>query len=307
MLGGVPSRRSAEGVSFVDLSTFIIAVFCLTDDWLKDKKLRQRGPSPELSDAEVLTIEVVGEFLGIDTDEGLYEHFRHNYGEWFPALKGVHRTTFLRQAANLWVVKEMLWKHLLGQIRFDPEVSLIDSSPVPVCHFARAYRCRRLAEESAFGYDEMTKQTFYGLRVHLRVCWPGVIVGVELAPANAHDLPLAEELLEDAKGWALGDRNYWSPDLTKRLGGRGLRLLAPYKSKKKEKERWPRWLVQKRRRIETMISQLVERYNAKKVWARDRWHLTSRFLRKVLSHTMAVYFCQQVGLSPLRFSELLTD
>ena len=48
----------------------------------------------------------------------------------------------------------MLWKHLLVQVRFDPEVSLIDSFPVPTCHFARAYRCRRLAEESAFGYDE---------------------------------------------------------------------------------------------------------------------------------------------------------
>jgi Transposase DDE domain len=291
----------------VDLSTFIIAVFCFTDDRLKGKKLRRRGPSPELSDAEVLTIEIVGEFLGIDTDEGLYEHFRRYYGEWFPALKGVHRTTFLRQAANLWAVKKMLWKHLLGQIRFDPEVSLIDSFPVPVCQFARAYRCRRLAEESAFGYDEMNKQTFYGLRAHLRVCWPGVIADVDLAPADAHELHLAEELLEGTEGWALGDRNYWSPDLTKWLGDEGLRLLAPYKSKKKEKKPWPRWLVQKRRRIETVISQMAERYQAKKVWARDRWHLTSRFLRKVLSHTMAVFLCQEADLSPLRFAELLTD
>ena len=291
----------------MDLSTYIIAVFCLIDDWLKGKELRQRGPSPQLSDAEVLTIEVVGEFLGIDTEKGLYEHFRCHYGEWFPALKRVHRTTFCRQAANLWVVKKMLWKHLLSRMDFDPEVSLIDSSPVPVCRFARAYRCRRLAEESTFGYDEMTKQTFYGLRVHLRVCWPGVIVGVDLAPANAHDLRLAEELLEDAKGWAVGDRNYWSADLMERLGGEGLHLLAPYKSKKRERKSWPHWLTQKRRRIETVISQLTERYNAKKVWARDRWHLTSRFLRKVLSHTVVVHFCQLVGLPPLRFAELLVD
>ena len=201
----------------------------------------------------------------------------------------------------------MLWKHLLVQVRFDPEVSLIDSFPVPTCNFARAYRCRRLAGESAFGYDEMSKQTFYGLRAHLRVCWPGVIVEVDLAPANVHDLSLAEELLEDAEGWALGDRNYWSPELAERLGEEGLSLLAPYKSKKREEKPWPHWLVQKRRRIETVISQITERYRAKRVWARDRWHLTSRWLRKVLSHTMAVYFCQQVGLSPLRFAELLTD
>jgi len=95
-----------------------------------------------------------------------------------------------------------------------------------------------------------------------------------------------------------------------RLGEQGLELLAPYKSKKGEKEPWPRWLVQKRRRIETLITQLVERYQAKKVWARDRWHLTSRWLRKVLSHTMSFYLCQAGGggcSSPLRFSELLAD
>ena len=85
----------------------------------------------------------------------------------------------------------------------------MDSFPVPVCRFARAYRCRLLPEESAFGYEEMTKQTFYGLKAHLRICWPGVICGLSLAPADAHDLTVAEELLEGIReGWALGDRNY---------------------------------------------------------------------------------------------------
>jgi hypothetical protein len=271
----------------VDLNTFITAVFCVVDDWLiPQKKLRQRGPNPELSDSEVLTMEIVGEFLGIDTERGLYAYFKRHYAEWFPALKEVHRTTFTRQMANLWVAKEQLWRELLGRISFDPRISLIDSFPVPTCRFARAYRCRLLPEESAFGYDEMSKQTFYGLRAHLRVCWPGVICGLSLAPADAHELLVAEELLEGAKGWALGDRNYWSPQLTERLGERGLDLLAPCKSKKREKEPWPRWLTQKRRRIETVAGQLVERYRAKKVWARDRWHLTSRWLRKILSHTM---------------------
>jgi hypothetical protein len=58
--------------------------------------------------------------------------------------------------------------------------------------------------------------------------------------------------------------------------------------------------------IETVASQLVERYRVKRVRARDRWHLTSRFLRKVLSHTCCVLLCQRERLSPLRFSELVT-
>jgi hypothetical protein len=292
----------------MDLSTFIVTVFCLIDDRLKEApKLRRRGPSPELSDSELLTIEIVGEYLGIDTEKGLYSYFKRHYQEWFPALRRIHRTTFTRQSANLWAAKKELRRQLLEHIDFDPAISLIDSFPMPVCRFARAYRCRRLTEESAFGYEEMTKQTFYGLKGHLRVCWPGVIVEADLAPANIHDLRMAEELLEEADGWALGDRNYHSPFLMEELRKGGLDLLAPYKSAKKEKERWPRSLTQKRRRIETVIGQLVERYRAKKVWARDRWHLTNRWLRKLLSHTFAVYVCQQIGLPPLRFAELIAD
>jgi hypothetical protein len=56
----------------MDLSTFIVAVFCLIDDHIADLGcLRARGPTPTLSDSEVLTIEVVGEFLGLDEDTEL--------------------------------------------------------------------------------------------------------------------------------------------------------------------------------------------------------------------------------------------
>jgi hypothetical protein len=308
----------------VDLNTFIVSVFCLVDDWLEAQPpLRQRGPKTELSDPEVLTLEIVGEFLGIDTEKGIFEYFRRHYREWFPGLGGVHRTTFTRQCANLWKAKQLLWHHLLDEkILYDPAISIVDSFPVPVCRFARAYRCRRLREESAYGHDSSSGKKgkaglFFGLKAHVRVCWPGVITEADLAAANHHDLSVAEEIVEESpryhqreEGWVLADRNYHSPNLKERLqDDLGLELVAAHKSSKKEQRPWPRWLVNKRRRIETVFSQLVERYNAKKVWARDRWHLTSRFVRKILSHTVAVYFCQQEGglTSPLRFAELVID
>ena len=81
----------------MDVTTLLITVYCLVDEWLAGRRLRQRGPNPILADSEVLTIECVGEFLGIDTDKGLYDHFRRHYRDWFPALSRVHRTTFTRQ------------------------------------------------------------------------------------------------------------------------------------------------------------------------------------------------------------------
>jgi hypothetical protein len=62
-----------------------------------------------------------------------------------------------------------------------------------------------------------------------------------------------------------------------------------------------------RRRIETVIGQLTERYHAKRVWARDAWHLWSRWLRKLRSHTLAAFLYQRAGLGSLRFADLITS
>ncbi len=65
----------------MDLSTFIVAVFCLVNDHLKGLRIRRRGPAAKLSDSEVLTIETVEKFLGLDTDKGLHLFFRRHYTE----------------------------------------------------------------------------------------------------------------------------------------------------------------------------------------------------------------------------------
>ncbi len=66
----------------MDLETFITTVFCLTDDLVRaqPQKLRQRGPAPTVADSEVLTLVLVGEFLGLSTDQGIYRYFRRHHG-----------------------------------------------------------------------------------------------------------------------------------------------------------------------------------------------------------------------------------
>ena len=99
---------------------FLLEVFCLVDYELQALnlgRLRRRGPRPRLADSEVLTIELVGAFWGLDRDQDLVRHFRRYHAREFPALAHVHRTTFARQAANLWHVKQLLQQRLaLGVI-----------------------------------------------------------------------------------------------------------------------------------------------------------------------------------------------
>lgn len=295
----------------MDLDSLIIAVFCLVDDTLRrvaPSRLRRRGPRPALADSEVITIEVVGEHLGLSRDAELFAYFRRHYAHFFPALQELHRTTFVRQAANLWSVKEALWQRLLPQTGCDPTWAMADSFPLAVCRFARAPRCRRFRGEAAYGRDHSQKATIYGFRLHARVAWPGVVTRLSLAPAGVADVALLEELTDQTTGVCLGDRAYWQPELHERLRAQGVEMLVPFRKATRDPtpER-SRTISSIRYRIETVFGQLCERLSIKRVWARDLWHLSSRLLRKVLAHTLMVALNRACGHEPLRLAELLTN
>jgi hypothetical protein len=81
-------------------------------------------------------------------------------------------------------------------------------------------------------------------------------------------------------GVVVGDRNYHSP---------------------KTKEELVRIGIEHQHRFQPTRGTL----RVKRVWARDLWHLTSRLLRKVLSHTVAFLLNHRMGNQPLQLAKLL--
>ena len=66
---------------------FIISVYCLVDDNYQEiivNKLRSKGPKPKLSDAEVITMQIVGEFLGLNHDKQIWKYFKYSLVRMFP-------------------------------------------------------------------------------------------------------------------------------------------------------------------------------------------------------------------------------
>src|SRR5215208_2084121 len=124
---------------------------------------------------------------------------------------------------------------------------------------------------------------------------------------SALSLCVLPELAEFASGIVVGERNYHSPKTREELAKMGVELLAPYSSKKRDPApRKSALLSRFRYRIDTVFSQLTERQCVKRVWARDMWHLVSRLLRKVLSHTVACLLNHKLlGNPPLQLSKLL--
>src|SRR5689334_327051 len=151
----------------MSIEDFIITVYCLVEKCLKEEfalnKLRQRGPSPGLSDGEMVTMEIVAEFLGIDTDKGAWEYFRDHWSSWFPRLGS--RANFAKHAANLWVVKQRLQQGLAKQLgAFADDLHLADGFPILVCQFKRAYFSEIFRGEASYGYCASKDEKYYGFK-----------------------------------------------------------------------------------------------------------------------------------------------
>jgi hypothetical protein len=74
---------------FMCINDLLLKTFCWIDDEIKalmGGRLRQRGPAPTLSDSEVITMELVGEYLGWDQDKQLFERFSRYHQDEFPRL-----------------------------------------------------------------------------------------------------------------------------------------------------------------------------------------------------------------------------
>ena len=120
-------------------------------------------------------MEIAGESLGMDCDKTIHRYFRDHWRHLFPNLGT--RTTFLRQAANLWRVKQEIRRILLTRLLpTGSRISIVDGFPMPVCGFRRAHFSKLFKGEATYGYCAAKAMTYYGLKGHLLIDLSGIIV-----------------------------------------------------------------------------------------------------------------------------------
>lgn len=106
------------------------------------------GFAPKLTDSEMITLGVVGEFLGLDTDVGLWKYFRRHWPS--------------QQAVNLWVVKQRLHQQLLIDLG---RANMTDPRPPWV---VRQLMCTRRLVETVIG--QLT-EPFHFEKIRARDGW----------------------------------------------------------------------------------------------------------------------------------------
>lgn len=103
----------------------------------------------------------------------------------------------------------------------------------------------------------------------------------------------------------IGDKGYIRPILKKELKESfGIELETPLRKNMEDSRDsgLVKLLSKVRKKIETVISQLVERFNIQRVRTKELWHFKARVIRKLLAHTV----CLKLNKLSLQFQNLLS-
>jgi len=284
-----------------DFEDFCLYMYVIVDDiWQQIAALFSRpGPVPQCSDSELITIALVSECKGWDKETELLDHWMP-YLHLFPNFP--ERSRFNRRRRNLMLAINLIRQIALQQLDLSSDGHCaIDSLPIPVVafHLVPSSPGDWRAHGAAFGKVPNKKQTIFGYKLHLLVTLEGVILDFELAPANATDLSVGAELLEQhTHRTVLADKAYISAEVAARLlRQNNIQLLALRRNN--QKKQLPAFLTRlinrTRQIIETVNGQLEEQFSVARNYAHSLWGLAARLYTKLTAHTLSVYINRLLG------------
>ncbi len=284
-----------------DFDDFCSWIYVVVDDLWREiaPQCRRSGPAPECSDSELITMALVGECRGWDQETELVAQWRA-YRHLFP--RQLERSRFNRRRRNLMFAINALRQIVLRLLDLASDRQCaIDNLPVPVVRFHRVPQASRewAVHGAAYGQVPSKKETIFGYKLHLVVTLGGVILNFVLAPANAGELAVVEEVLEPlAERVVLGDKAYISAPLAQQLWEQqGIRLLTvPRRNQRRQlPAEWRRLQNSWRAIIETVNGQLTEQFHLEQNHAHSFWGLCARLYTKLTAHTLCIYLNRLLG------------
>ena len=280
---------------------FCLHMFVLVDDmWNEIAPLFKRpGPAPECSDSELIAMILISECRGWDVETEMLSYWQE-HRDMFPHIPSQSR--FNRRRRNLMQAFNLIRQAVLQALDVaQDQQCAIDSLPVPAVqfHLVPSSTGDWAAHAAAFGKVPSKKVTIFGYKLHLLITLGGVILDFVLAPANATDLHVGVELLENHTDLtALGDKAYISaPAAADLLRSNRIRLLTlPRRNQKQQPSpAYCRLFNSVRQIIETVNGQLAVQFNIETNHAHTFWGLCTRLYSKLTAHTLCIYLNRLLG------------
>jgi hypothetical protein len=295
----------------IDLDTFLTAAYTVVDDLYRERlaaALRHRpGPTPTLSDSEVLTLAICAEWGPWDSERGFRRFARRRLRHLFPRL--VDRSEFNRRRRSLYPAPAAIRRAVAERLGAGLERErLLDTKPVAVMVLKR-HDDRGLAFDgtAAVGWCRTKRQWYYGFKLVLALTPGGVIVRYDLVPANVDDREAAAEVLEPGCRYR-ADKGFFGREC-QREWAQSDRAVVRAEPPRGTAAAWPRafaYLAHRLRQlIEVVNAQLQGQFAIERTPAKTLWGLVTRIQAKLTAHTLGVYLNVLAGQPPLALKTLM--
>ncbi|MBA4116037.1 MAG: transposase [Rubrobacter sp.] len=257
---------------------------------------RRYGPLKRLSDSEVITLALLQQLRGVESERSFLRDAERFFSHLFPGVVGLHPSSFHRRVRKLRRFLEPLRREIVPDLVGDPETLLVDSTLLAALH------PRQVAQSAGFpgaAWVRWGSFSVYGVKLHLLCAKNGVPLSYELTPANVAEVRLTEELLaeadlrDDLARRLFGDLAYRSEALGHALAERGISLVTERADQRGE-----------RQRIEIALSSLKRVFGLGWTLATTLVGLATRISAKVTAYTYGFHVNRLLGRPQGRIKEL---
>ena len=304
----------------LDTEELFIMIYLLSDRYLNDREkhlgpLRKNtnGAIPRFSDAEVITVTLVGELKQLPSERAWFHELNTTWKPLFPDL--LERSRLLRRKIDLAPIIESFRLKLLEHLGLDQQPErFLDSKPVILAHYGRArrnlnkrFRPRWLREKASdivcevepgfadIGFCATKAEYYFGMKLHLVTNFGGIPMGWGMTAARVDDRQMVWPLIEAdplvqrggyIRIWT--DNGYEQEDLQNEVKKRGHRLYAFPKKAKCSK--WPkelrRLIRSRRQQIEVRFSEGKRFLNLETPRAASSRGLMAQMASKIMALTL---------------------
>ena len=210
-----------------NLDALLTAIYVLVDDFLPAR--RGPGRPPRISDAELITLALAQVFLGLPNDRQFLALARYRLGHLFPYLP--KQPGYNKRVRTLVPQIARSINYLaFSSPSFCDGLRLLDSTPVPCGRSRETVRRSEFAGHAGYGYCRSHSAYFWGFRLYLLCAADGTPIAFELAPANAPEREVAEEMLARvplAGHTVIADKGFAGAEFERFMADRGARFLRP--------------------------------------------------------------------------------
>lgn len=264
----------------------ILKVLSLITD--KEQFLRQNR-QPKLKDIELIAINLTSEYMSIDSECQLFRLLPE-------VLKNrIERSVYNRRKRKLFFAIDFLRNRLCEKLIEFENYFVVDSMPLEVVRLSRS-NSSKICKEDFYsspnkGYCASQNMHFYGYKIHAVCSIEGVFKSFDISKASVHDIYYLNDIKNQFNNCViLGDKGYLSADYQLDLfESKQIKLEVPMRKNQDNYTKQAYIFRKKRKRIETLFSQLCDQFMIRRNYAKSFQGFKTRILSKLTALTIIQY------------------